>query len=125
MPATRIDKNGKELPTPKEKAFAHKYVETLNGTHSVLATYATKDPKTASVIASENLAKPRVRAVIEELMERNNVSVDDVMTIHRRNMLQDKHLPTSQKAVDSFHELLGHKEQDKTQGVNIAFIIEQ
>jgi phage terminase small subunit len=51
--------------TTKQKRFADKYLETGNGTQSALASYDTTSPKTASVIAVENLAKPSVRDYIE------------------------------------------------------------
>ena len=126
--------NGKRLPTVKEKAFAKEYARTLNGTESALAVYDIKGDKsvdaqgykTASAIATENLAKPRVRAEIEMLLNENNIEVSEVFNIHRRNMLQDKHLPTSQKAVDSFHEMLGLKDTARSDNsVKIAFIIEK
>lgn len=116
--------NGKKIPTPKMKKFAKKYAETQNGVKSALESYETDDPKVASQIAMDNLAKPIVRREILEIMMRSGIEIDDVVEIHKRNMNQDKHLPTSQKAVDSFYSLLGLSHQDKpTNDVKIAFII--
>lgn len=50
--------------TKKESDFAKEYARTGNGVQSILKTYNTKDPKTASVMAVENLAKPRVQKLI-------------------------------------------------------------
>lgn len=52
--------------TKKERGFVKDYVLTENGTQSALKNYDTKDYKTASVIASENLDKPRIQVAIEE-----------------------------------------------------------
>lgn len=127
-------KKTRKTPTAKQKAFAREYAKTLNGTQSALKVYKVKGNKavnangyhTAHQIAVENLQKPAVRQEIEMLMRANNIEVSEVFNIHRRNMLQDKHLPTSQKAVDSFHEMLGLKNSDKpSSDVKIAFIIEK
>src|SRR3990167_7387263 len=45
----------------KQKAFADEYIKTGNGQHSALkAGYNVVNPKTAAVIATENLSKPNV-----------------------------------------------------------------
>lgn len=111
---------------PKEKAFASEWVATRNGTRSALKVYDTDSPVVAASIASENLAKPKIRAEIARLMSENGIEVSDVLSIHRRNMLQDEHLPTSQKAVGDFYDILGMRTTDKPTGtVQIAFIIEK
>ena len=50
----------------KQKGFAKDFAQTGNGTQSALKNYDTTDPKTASVMAVENLAKPSVIAEIEK-----------------------------------------------------------
>lgn len=126
--------NNKRLPTIKEKAFARHYAKTLNGTASALAVYNIKGDKnidkqgykTASAIATENLAKPRVRAEIERLLNDNGIELPQILTVHKRNMEQNEHLPTSQKAVADFYEILGMKTSDKPSNeVKIAFVIEK
>lgn len=52
--------------TRKEEGFVNDYVATGNGTQSALKNYDTDDYKTASVIASENLDKPRIQRAIAE-----------------------------------------------------------
>lgn len=56
--------------TKKQKGFAKTYIETGNGTQAALAHYNTKDPDVAKSIASENLTKPNVRALIEDFAEK-------------------------------------------------------
>ncbi len=57
----------KTLPklTRKQKGFVEDYVLTGNGTQSVLKNYDTESPRTASVMAVENLAKPSVALAVE------------------------------------------------------------
>lgn len=122
--ATRKGKTKKNL-TGKEKAFAKEYVKSNNGTQSVLKVYNTDNPNSASTIANENLLKPKVREEIARLLEEHGMDLSTVLNIHKRNMLQDKHVATSQKAVNDAYELLGLKDQPDTTKVNIAFIIEE
>lgn len=53
--------------TKKERGFARDYALTENGLQSALKNYDTKDPATAGVIAVENLKKPRVQEIIEDV----------------------------------------------------------
>src|SRR3990167_7544081 len=70
-PRTYRATNGKILPTYKERAFAASFVKhKRNGTKAALEVYDIQGKNkrnVASVIASENLAKPRVLAEIEWL----------------------------------------------------------
>ena len=116
--------NRKGKLTPKEKKFSKEYAKTLNGTQAVLASYDTKSTNVASAMAVENLAKPRIREEIARLLSDNDIELSEVLSIHKRNMVQGKHLPTSQKAVNDVYELLGLKDQQNTTKVNIAFVIE-
>lgn len=58
------------VATKKQKGFARDYVSTGNGSEAALMNYDTKDPEVAKVIASENLTKPNVRALIDDYAER-------------------------------------------------------
>lgn len=116
---------GKRL-TAKQRAFAKEYVKTNNGTKSVRsAGYEVANDKVAGAIAVENLAKPLIRQEIARLLEDNDIELSNVLAIHKRNLVQDKHLPTSQKAVNDYYELVGLKNQPETNKVNIAFVIEK
>lgn len=57
----------KKLPklTKKQRGFVKDYVLEENGTQAALKNYDTKDYKTASVIAAENLDKPSIIEAIE------------------------------------------------------------
>lgn len=115
----------KRALTAKQKTFAQEFVKTKNATESALRTYDTTDRVVAGSIGSENLQKPQIRQEILHLMRQNDIELDDVLNIHKRNMLQDEHLPTSQKAVSDFYDILGIKEAKANTSVQVAFIIEQ
>lgn len=52
----------------KEKIFIETFIETGNGTEAALEAYNTNSRNTASVIASENLAKPKIQNAIHEAL---------------------------------------------------------
>lgn len=56
--------------TIKQRKFAAEYVKTGNGRKAALAVYDTKSDNTAGALASENLTKPNVRALIESYAKR-------------------------------------------------------
>lgn len=110
----------------KQKTFVKEYTKTLNGTQSALKAYDTSDPNVAGAIASENLTKPKIKEEINRLLAGNGISIEEILTFHKRNMVQDINYPTSQKAIGDFYELLGLKTTDKpTNEVKIAFVIEK
>lgn len=112
----------------KQLKFAREYVESSgNGTQSALKTYDTKDPNTASMIASENLRKPIVQEAILDILERSGIDLDTVTHIHSRNMKQDKHLGVSQTAVQDaykLHNVRGFTKADTQPTTQIAVIID-
>ena len=55
--------------TKKEKGFADDYLDTGNGTQSILKNYDTESERVASVMAVENLAKPKIQAYLENNAE--------------------------------------------------------
>lgn len=84
--------------TKKERGFVKDYVLTENGTQSALKNYDTTDYKTASVIASENLDKPRIQVAIEETRK----------TL--KNALIDKEVDED-KIAETIKELLDAKDE--------------
>lgn len=54
--------------TRKQSKFVDEYVKTGNGTQSANKAYDVKNNKVASVIATENLAKPSIQIAIEEAL---------------------------------------------------------
>lgn len=66
--------------TGKQKAFADHYVATLNATEAARrAGYKGKDDNSLSQIGYENLRKPEIRAYIDELLDAQNMSTQEVI----------------------------------------------
>jgi phage terminase small subunit len=53
------------VATKKQRGFAKDYIESGNGTQAALKNYDTTSKDVAKSIASENLTKPNVRALID------------------------------------------------------------
>jgi hypothetical protein len=112
-------------PTTKQKRFAKVFAATLNATEAAVQAYPDlKNRHVAQSVGSENLAKPVVRQEIEKILNAHGVTLSEILSIHRRNLLQDKHLPTSQKAAEDFYDLLGMRGNTDKPSINVAFIIE-
>lgn len=91
-----------------EQAFPAKYIEKgFNATQAYKALKPHATYSTANVEGTKTLAKPSVQNKIAELMNETGLTLQGAMKIHKRNMLQIKHLPTSQKAVETAYELHG------------------
>ena len=95
-------------PTLKELKFALEYLKRGNGTQAALIAYDTDDPNCARAIASENLTKPAVRAVIEEYAMKAQMRMQELSA-------QDKHLPTALGASKDILDRAGFKPVEKTQ----------
>lgn len=62
--------------TPKQELFCKYYIESLNATQSAIR--AGYSEKVARQIGCENLAKPNIKAFIDENMKK----LDNIMTIN-------------------------------------------
>lgn len=65
--------------TRKQQGFVKDYIETGNGTQSVMNNYDVKDETVASSISTENLRKPYIAEVIAEAL-----SDDLLLTNHKK-----------------------------------------
>lgn len=83
------EKNKRKL-TKKEKGFVADYVETENGTQSVLKHYETEDTNVAAVIASENLSKPKIQEAIESSRQRIAKAIPDELIAEKTLALLNK-----------------------------------
>jgi phage terminase small subunit len=118
-------KHGKRKTlTPKQRLFALTYAQIGNATEAYRRSYdvTTTNRQSLSVMAAETLDKPLVRKEIERLLS-PHIDVQEILSLHARNARQDEHLPTSQRAVESFEEILGIKAQAQAPSINVAFVI--
>lgn len=120
--------------TKKERGFVKDYALTENGTQSALKHYDTKDYKTASVIASENLDKPKIIEAIEvakksladripdDLLEKAHIeglSATAVRFTPEGEQLDVPDYSVRHKYVDSGYKLKGAYAPEKSVIVNI------
>jgi phage terminase small subunit len=115
--------------TPKEKKFCREYVTLRNGAEAVRRSYDLSDKSktngTARVMATEMLRKPHIRNEIETLMFKAGLEIQDVVQVHKRNMVQDKDFSTSQRAVSDFYKVTGMMDSKPEKEMKVAFIIEK
>lgn len=112
--------------TPKRRGFARDIVKGATASEAYLNNFDVSPETKLSTIhqeASRTASLPAVQAEIERLFARNGIEMTDVLTIHKRNMMQEEHLPTSQRAVSEYYELLGMKKNASTPSVTVAFVI--
>lgn len=74
--------------TRKQSKFVDEYVKTGNGTQSANKAYDVKNNKVASVIATENLAKPSIQSAIEEalpdeLLEKKHLQLLEAINLEK------------------------------------------
>lgn len=79
-------RKGVEAFTPKEAKFAKALVtEVIPGKktkrQAAMEAYNTTDPKVATAIATENLAKPRFKALMAEAMEKAGMTPASMATV--------------------------------------------
>lgn len=106
----------------RKKKFVKEYVKTGNGTQSAIkAGYAKAG---AGVAATRLLNDANVRQEIINAFNAIDLSTKEVFETHKRNILQDKHLPTSQKAIKDYYEITGIEQKEQKNVQQVAFIIE-
>lgn len=113
--------------TPKEREFCKQYVQLRNGAEAVRRSYDISDPNsgTPRVMANQLLRKEHIRNEVEILMFKAGLEMTDVVQIHKRNMVQEKDLSTSQRAVSDYYKVTGKMNQDPQKEMKVAFIIEE
>ena len=111
--------------TIKQKKFAAEVVKTGVATDAYRAAYNAENmaAPTVHVEAHRTLRLPQVNAEIQALLSDCGVEIDEIIDIQARNMRQDTHLPTSQRAAESLSEIVGLKTQAKAPSVAISFNI--
>lgn len=79
--------------TDKQRMFIEQYfICGLNGTEAAMLTYDCKDRAVARALASENLAKPAIRARVDERLAEVGMSAQEVLARiaqHARGTLDD------------------------------------
>ena len=103
----------------KQRVFIEKTIETLNPTEAAVQAYDVNNRRTATAIATENLAKPTIRQEILKRMEERGLNVDTITSIHKRNIKQSKNYAASNTALDMLYNLSEAYPVQKTINTNI------
>lgn len=82
-----VVKTSKKRISKKEKGFVKDWIKTGNGTKAIMNNYDVKSEKVAGVMAVENLAKPRIQAVIARYADRFS---DEELEKHHKELLNQK-----------------------------------
>ena len=83
----------------KEREFIKNYLATGNGTRSVLASYDTTNEKTASVIAVENLGKPKIRNATLEALSDDLIKEKHLALLNKQEVIVRNNVTTGQLEV--------------------------
>lgn len=103
-------KDGKTYSmTPKEKAFADKYLDLFgNGTRAIMGVYTNvKNPKVAAAMAYEYLRKPHIYEYVNSKLEEAGFNDDNVTKQHLFVINQQADLPSKTRAIELFYKLKG------------------
>lgn len=107
--------------TKKQKGFVKDYAKTGNGTQAVLKNYDTTDYATASVIAVENLEKPRIIKALAERLP------DDLLEERHLELLnkRETHIYSTGRGKGyKVHKIdLGPEVQAVSKGLDMAYKI--
>lgn len=122
---TDTPKRAKASLTPKRKRFARKYIELGNASEAYAQSYDAEGMSRPAIHteAKRALQSPAVVSEVARLMALSDFHLSDVTEIHRRNMEQDKHLPTSQRAVETYYQLEGIMAKAEAPKLSVAFVI--
>lgn len=109
----------------RQKLFCKYYVETSgNGTEAVIkAGYKLNksgvvNKNLARSIASENLTKPNIKVLINQLIDTNGFNSSNVKMQHLKLVKQSENLPVKAKAIDMFYKLSGEYAPAKVEETN-------
>lgn len=99
----RKESNVAKKLTPKQVKFVEEYAKTGNATESAMKAYDTEDRRVAQAIGSENLSKPIIRTITEQLFPIEK-SVEITANLHKlATQSQDEKIQ-----VDATKEWLSH-----------------
>lgn len=123
-----IDKAGKvRTINLRTRKFIQAYAET--GNKALAVRMSGTNARTAvaqSLTGQRRLNNAAINEKLQEILDKMNVTPERILQIHTRNMLQSDNLNVSQRAVETFEELVGikpHKDQ-QTGTVNVSINIE-
>ena len=92
----------------KEKVFTANYIANgMNGTKAVQDIKPAMSNAVAGVTATRLLKKASIQQSIEKVMQENGLNNDLVIQAHKENIIQKKHLPSRNQAIDMYYKIQG------------------
>ncbi len=125
-PAPVKRKAGRPRLTAKQRHFARNYVETGVLSEAYKKSYdvsPTTKLQTIHSEASRTATIPQVKTEIDRLFAAHGFSVSNAVDTHTQNILQRDNLPTSQRALETYYEMIGLKQKAEQPTINVAFMI--
>ena len=99
--------SNKKVPTIKQKEWLKQTVITKNPSLAARMAYNVKDNHMASVMASENLAKPYLREELNKMLEQYDLVLEDTIKEHKWVITQRKDISSKMRGIREHYEVLG------------------
>lgn len=94
-------------PTQKQKGWVKDYLETGNATEAAARNYDVKNRHVAQNIGAENMAKPVVQSLVEEMFPDS-----ELYKLHREGLF-DEDLAIRHKYLDTAYKIKGNYAPEK------------
>ena len=106
--------------TTKTKVQVQEYLKNgLNGKKVIMKLEPEIKEATAEVKASRMLNSVKFKEELFKVMEEKGLKDEKVLTKHKKNIFQNKHLPSSNTAIDMYYKLKGSYAPEKKQSTNL------
>ena len=104
----------------KTRILAQEYLSNgLNATKAVKKYKPNLSNKVAGITASRMLDNDRFKNSLQEVMEEQGITDDLLLKEHKKVIIQSKHLPSKNTAIDMAYKLKGSYAPDKKQVSNL------
>ena len=108
------------LSKTKAKILAKEYINNdFNATETIKKIEPNIKNKTAGVKASRMLESVVFQKSLAEVMEEQGINNEIILREHKKVLVQDKHLPSKNTAIDMFYKLQGSYAPEKKLTLNI------
>ena len=107
--------------TKKQKGFVKDYVKTGNGTVAAFENYDTEDYSTASMIASENLSKPKIIKALADRLPDDLLEEKHLALLNKEDAEGNIDVQAVSKGLDMGYKLKGSYAAEKSVALNLNF----
>ena len=108
------------LSKVKAKILAKEYINTgFNATKTIENLEPNKTKEVARNKGSRMLSSATFNKSLEEVLEEQGINDELVEIEHKKIIVQDKHLPSKNTAIDMYHKIKGNYAPEKKAILNI------